>query len=106
MNITKLKKVIQRLYKARDYEWDCIAYPDGEWFEADGFKLKNVERHGGREGAGSDHWIVFSADDGNEIRTFKMDGWYASYEGSYIDPDTLHEVEEVKAVKSEWRAKK
>jgi hypothetical protein len=51
----------------------------------DGFKL-SVETEFGGEGEGDSRWIVIKAvsDDGTE-QFFRMDGYYASYDGSTWD---------------------
>jgi hypothetical protein len=51
--------------------------------------LSGVEEYGG-EGQGEDYWFIFKVlgPQGN-VRFFKRDGWYASYDGGYYDGPTF-----------------
>jgi hypothetical protein len=58
-----------------------------------GLRFKMVEQHGG-EGEGDKYWIVFECseiDSDDPPQLFKVNGWYASYDGSYLDGD-VYEV--------------
>lgn len=55
--------------------------------------VSHIESFGG-EGQGDQYWMVFKITDGDVSRTFKRDGWYASYDGGYLEGPTT----EVKAV--------
>lgn len=46
--------------------------------------VKEVDSYGG-EGQGEQYWMIISVVQGDVIRTFKLDGWYASYDGGYYD---------------------
>lgn len=57
---------------------------------------------GGSEGGGEEHWIVIKVtDESGGIRYFKRDGWYASYDGGYLDGPTT-EVKPVERPKIYW----
>jgi hypothetical protein len=45
-------------------------------------------------GEGDRYYLVVSVSDGNTIRYFRKDGYYASYDGGYLDG----EVQEVSPV--------
>lgn len=53
----------------------------------DGFSANVVAEFGG-EGEGDQYWMVISVSDGETTRYFRRDGWYASYDGGYLDGDT------------------
>ena len=56
-----------------------------------GSVIKLVEDFGG-EGQGDDYWIVMEITvDDEPPRLYRVEGWYASYDGGYLDGD-LHEV--------------
>lgn len=63
-----------------------------------------IERYGG-SGQGSEYWVVFGIQfaDGKE-RTFKLDGWYSSYDGGSYDPPIL-EVFPKRIMVTEWVSK-
>ena len=66
-----------------------------------GYVIKSEDGYGG-EGKGDSYWGVFSVKFASEVTFFKISGWYASYEGSHIDPYDLDEVEKVEVTKYEW----
>lgn len=56
-----------------------------------GIVIKLVDDFGG-EGQGDDYWIVMEITvDDEPPRLYRVEGWYASYDGGYLDGD-LHEV--------------
>jgi hypothetical protein len=57
----------------------------------EGWTAKVVQSYGG-EGEGDQYWMVVSISDGETTRYFRKDGWYASYDGGYLDGD-IHEVQ-------------
>lgn len=106
----------------RDYAYDYYGGGDGESPEWDAFAgniyisqygtpkdgivnlegigtVRQVERHGGGEGDGERYWIVISVTDpeGN-VRLFQRNGWYASFNGGYLDGPTVEVEEAVKQV--------
>lgn len=60
---------------------------EGKEGTKDGWTGK-VEAEYGGEGQGDQYWMVISVSDGNTTRYFRRDGWYASYDGGYLDGDT------------------
>lgn len=46
--------------------------------------VKEVDEYGG-EGQGDQYWKIYSVTQGETVRSFKLDGWYASYDGGYYD---------------------
>lgn len=65
------------------------------------------ERHGGHEGSGEEHWIVFSLrkEGVSPKRYWQIDGYYASYHGAELD-GTPYEVEQKERVVTVWEKKK
>jgi hypothetical protein len=58
-----------------------------------GLRFRLVEHHGG-EGEGDKYWIVFECSESDSTeppQLFKVNGWYASYDGAYLDGD-VYEV--------------
>jgi hypothetical protein len=55
--------------------------------ERDSLTAEVVASHGG-EGEGDQYWMVISISDGNTTRFLRKDGYYASYDGGYLDSDT------------------
>lgn len=62
-----------------------------------GFTAK-VEAEYGGEGQGEQFWVVVSISDGETTRYFRKDGWYASYDGGYLDGDTSEVVPREKTI--------
>lgn len=58
--------------------------------------IEVVEDEGG-EGQGDEYWFVLKITDGESVRFFRMDGYYASYDGGYYDGELkeVHPVERV-----------
>lgn len=46
--------------------------------------LTREECYGG-EGQGDEFWLVVKAQKGHESFLFRVDGWYASYDGGYLE---------------------
>lgn len=70
-----------------------------------GFQIEYVESFGG-EGKGDTLWTVFSLERDGEKKYFKLDGWYASYEGgTYDDYYDFYEVEQVEKMVKVWEIK-
>jgi hypothetical protein len=63
--------------------------------EVGGSKVTLQEQHGG-EGEGDEYWLVFRVEnsDGSE-QFFRVDGYYASYDGTSWDGAQLREVNAV-----------
>ncbi len=69
-----------------DSAWREVKY-EGQENSRDGLTAKVVAEYGG-EGQGDEYWVVISLSDGVLTRYFRRDGWYASYDGGYLDGDT------------------
>lgn len=70
-----------------------------------GYVIESVDGYGG-EGKGDEYWGVFSVTHNEETTYFKLNGWYASYEGGTIDdPEGFCEVEKVPVQTYEWKEK-
>jgi hypothetical protein len=67
--------------------WEHMKY-EGKSGSLDGFTAKVEAQYGG-EGEGNQYWVVISVSDGLTTRYFRRDGWYASYDGGYLDTDTF-----------------
>lgn len=70
-----------------DSAWSEVKYSRGDEKTVDGLTAKVVAEYGG-EGQGDDYWVVISLSDGLFTRYFRRDGWYASYDGGYLDGET------------------
>lgn len=65
--------------------------------------VRRVDGYGG-EGMGDDYWLVFEVTCENIVTYYKLEGWYASYEGANFDDEfDLVEVEKVPVQKYEWK---
>jgi hypothetical protein len=103
--ITDAPEVIRAWLKSDDSynEKEILLYDYGEdSFEFNGFTFKREEVYGGGEGDGEEYWAVFSVSNGDETRYFKADGWYASYEGGYIEWENFFEVRSEKKTIDVW----
>jgi len=67
--------------------WSAVMEYEGKDYELDGYSAKVVATYGG-EGQGDQYWVVISISDGETTRYFRRDGWYASYDGGYLDGPT------------------
>lgn len=67
--------------------WEHVKY-EGVEGSYDGLTAKVEAQYGG-EGQGDQFWLVISITDGETTRYFRRDGWYASYDGGYLDTDTF-----------------
>lgn len=47
-----------------------------------------VEAEYGGQGDGDQYWMVIAVSDSETTRYFRKDGWYASYDGGYLDGET------------------
>jgi hypothetical protein len=68
-----------------------------------GFTITKLESYGG-EGEGDSFWAVFSVEKDGVQKYWKWDGWYASYDGGYLE--SLFEVEPEQVVVTKWKEKK
>lgn len=83
-------------------EWQSDLQKD---LALNGVTLANVDSYGG-EGKGEEYWVVFSATRGDEVTHFKLDGWYASYDGrSFDDTYGFYEVEQIPVQVMKWKKK-
>lgn len=70
---------------------------DYKYFE--GFGRIELEDTFGGEGQGDQYWFVFKiTDDNGEVRYFRRDGWYASFNGGYYDGPTEEVVAQEKTI--------
>lgn len=93
---------IKNLLNENDELQEAVRYDGSSAFEIAGVSFQNVECFGGREGAGEEHWVVFSVTENETTRTFKIEGSYASYVGSELDWDAVTEVESVPVTVKQW----
>lgn len=83
-----------REYYGEDEPFDLDSPKAWEYFKYEGsegtngnWSAKRVASYGG-EGEGDQYWLVLSVSDGETTRYFRKDGYYASYDGGYLDGDT------------------
>lgn len=86
----------------KGYKGDIVKYKyslqsqlkEGEHVDTtiDNVSFKEVERYGGTEGSGEEHWVVFSVESGGDIQYFKVPGYYQSYNGAELEFENLYEV--------------
>lgn len=82
------------------------AYRDKGWkgFDLPGIgRATHIETIGG-EGQGDEYSIVFSIEDANGIRFFERSGYWASYDGAYLDDGITQEVVQAEKTVSYWKA--
>lgn len=68
-----------------------------------GVSIKFEDSEGGYEGAGEHYHVVFSVTKDMVTTYFKVDGYYASYNGKEIDAWDFYVVEKVPVQSYEWR---
>lgn len=90
-------------------EFECMEGQEDEDLIAElaskGYKL-NAEEHFGGESLGDSYWNVFSVEHNGETTYFRLDGWYASYDGSHFDDYFgFYEVNKVPVQVFEWHKK-
>lgn len=61
-------------------------------FKIEGITFSLRERHGGGEGQGEEHWVVFSADLDGRTTYWQVPGYYMSYDGATLHWDQAFEV--------------
>lgn len=112
MTLTEIIEEIKTLLNAPQRKWNSDMGPtrlegileyddegDRQVFLDAGFSL--VENYGG-EGQGDDYWFVIKAGD----RHIKFDGYWASYDGAYIEWEDAKFVEPVEVTVTQWKAVK
>jgi hypothetical protein len=77
--------------------WEHAKY-EGDEGTRDGLTAKVEAQYGG-EGQGDQFWLVISISDGLVTRYFRSDGWYASYDGGYLDTETFEVKPQERLVK-------
>lgn len=72
----------------------------------EGYTVSHVERHGGREGAGEEHWVVFSVEKDGAKEHWEIPGWYQSHNGAELEIGNMFQVapEEITVIR--WKALK
>lgn len=76
------------------------------YFKENGLEVECIENTGG-EDQGSEHHIVFKVTENKKETFYRLDGWYASYEGyDYDDVTDLYECVAVPVTKIEYHRKK
>lgn len=106
-NFTLTVESVKKLVSNLDDEKETLSYSWGKKKEYSfgGWNFSLEERHGGREGAGEEHWVVFYAKKGEEKRYFMVPGWYQSYNGSELEWSDLYEVEPYQKTVTDWKKK-
>lgn len=71
----------------------------GKTYLVGGYTLKNEEDYGG-EGEGDQYWFILSVEKDGIKKFYKLWGYYASYDGGYIDQ--IEEVVPKEVMRTEW----
>ncbi|CPS09911.1 hypothetical protein I3U64_00365 [Mycobacteroides abscessus subsp. abscessus] len=80
-------------------EFDPIPESEIEYKHIEGFGHFDVVESFGGEGEGDQYWFVFKiTDDNGEVRYFRRNGWYASFDGGYYDGPTEEVVAQEKTI--------
>lgn len=66
-----------------------------------GYVLASVDGFGG-EGKGDKYYGIFSVTKNEEITYFRLNGWYASYDGPDIEYWSFKEVKKIQVQTFEW----
>jgi hypothetical protein len=68
-----------------------------------GHTFVQKERHGGHEGSGEEHWIVFSVNKCDEEFTYwYVPGYYYSHDGSYLQWEDMYQVKPAQVQVTQW----
>jgi len=83
--VENVVKLLNRDDNIGDKVRDVVRW--GERYEVDvpnNWDLKSVHIEGGGEGCGEDHWAVFSLTKDEEVKYFRVPGYYQSYNGGEL----------------------
>jgi hypothetical protein len=96
-------KEIEHTFDLSDGVWSLTEVLESGTAYIEGFgTFDKVASYGG-EGQGDDYWFVFSVTSPTgEQRTYKLAGWYASYDGG--EYDNLFEVFPKQVMVTQWEA--
>lgn len=72
-----------------DSLWSEVKWLGEGHSKTEGGLTAKVESEYGGEGDGDQYWVVVSLTDGLTTRYFKRHGWYASYDGGYLEGPTV-----------------
>lgn len=99
------KETLVKLLK-EDGLYEEVAYASSrkDGFEHEGHKIRHVERYGGHEGAGEEHWVVFSVEKDDKIEYWEVPGWYQSHHGSEVEIDGMFRVQPVEVKVRHWHS--
>lgn len=95
---------------AAKYPWDVTFNDDADIFDyIEDFNpiptkygiARQVDKYGG-EGMGEQYYIVWEISDGSNVRFFRADGYYASWDGHNWDDAELYEVKPKQVTKTEY----
>ena len=70
-----------------------------------GWSFTLLERHGGGEGDGEEHWLVYKLENATQAYQetyWKVPGWYQSYHGAELEWSNTFQVKAVEKVITVW----
>lgn len=96
-----LKQLVDEDYDVTDEE--NVASEVGS-----GWSFTLLKRHGGREGDGEDHWLVYKLENATQAYQetyWKVPGWYQSYHGGELEWSNTFQVKPTEKVITVWEKK-
>ena len=94
-------KSVKSLFSEVKDNVDDYAYEGSVTDIGFGWLYEVEECYGGGEGDGETYWIVFSLTNGASKTYWQVDGYYASYDGGYLDGDPFQVVKK-EVMKEIW----
>jgi len=87
MKLEEVERLIGQHYGTDEYDWHEWKYEVGtESIDVVGLGVVTVVDEYGGEGQGDEYWIAFRVEFAEgPIRFFRMNGYYASYDGGTFD---------------------
>lgn len=106
-NATLKNKLIELTNEGEDNTEELreyLKYGGKKTQNVDDLEFEHIERHGGCEGGGDEHWVVFSVIDGEKKTFWEVPGWYASHNGAHLNWDELYQVIPKEKTVTVWEA--
>lgn len=78
------------------------ALDNKDFMQIKGHNVEEVYTKGGGEDEGSEHWTVLKVSKGEKVAFIRYTGWYASYDGAYLDNLNFDIVVAKPVAATEW----